>query len=71
MRAMESKSHPKCHTEAGHVCAVPSGRACYVKGCPEPAGTRWGPHWCPQHDMERLDRVSGQMQELVDLLDRS
>lgn len=51
------RSHPKCHTEAGHVCQEPSGRLC-VEGCGQPAGTWWGPYWCPEHDMERLDRIS-------------
>jgi hypothetical protein len=52
-----SQSHPNCHTEAGHVCQKPSGRAC-VEGCGRQAGTLWGPYWCPECDMKRLDRVS-------------
>ena len=44
------QSHPNC-TE-GHVCQEPSGRTCL--GCDEPAGTIWGPYWCPEHDKERL-----------------
>ena len=38
-------------------------RHCY-EGCPEPAGTLWGPYWCPEHDRERIDRISQQLDEL-------
>lgn len=48
----------------GHVCQKPSGRDCYVDDCPEPAGTLWGPYWCPEHDRERIDRISQQLDEL-------
>lgn len=41
-------AHPNC-TE-GHTCQVPSGRPCVERGCTEPAGTLWGPLWCPDHD---------------------
>ena len=57
-------AHPKCGD--GHVCQTPSGRACVERGCDEPAGTLWGPMWCPEHDRERLDRVSVQFEALAD-----
>jgi hypothetical protein len=52
-------AHPDCLTE--HVCAVPSGKSCVEPGCDAPAGTKWGPYWCPPHDQERLARVSDQL----------
>lgn len=51
-----SESHAKC--KPVHICQEPSGRQCCEPNCTEPAGTRWGPYWCPDHDKERLDRVS-------------
>lgn len=47
-----------------HVCQKPSGRTCIEGGCTEPAGTLWGPLWCPDHDRERLNCVSAQMESL-------
>lgn len=55
------KAHPTCWTEAGHCCQKPSGQPCIEDGCNEPAGTIWGPHWCPDHDAERIDLVMNQM----------
>lgn len=51
-------SHPKCAPDTGHQCQKPSGRTCCEADCDEPAGTLWGPMWCPDHDAERIDRVS-------------
>lgn len=56
-------SHPHC--AAGHVCQRPSGHECIEPGCHAPAGTAWGPLWCPEHDQERLDRISGQLDVAV------
>jgi hypothetical protein len=58
-------SHPQCHTEQGHVCQKPSGRACDEAPCPDPAGTLWGPYWCPRHDEERLDRISASLESIA------
>lgn len=55
-------AHPQCWTGTGYAhdtCREPSGRPCIERGCGEKAGTLWGPLWCPTHDVERLDRVSG------------
>lgn len=59
-----SRSHPRCADEL-HTCQKPSGRRCIEKGCDEPAGTNWGPLWCPRHDKERLERISAQLEALV------
>lgn len=58
-----SGSHQQC--SGGHVCQEHSGRVCIEVGCDAPAGTWWGPYWCPEHDKERLDRISGQLEALV------
>jgi hypothetical protein len=60
-----SASHPACRSEEGHICQQPSGRLCIEQGCPEPAGTFWGPYWCPRHDMERLDRITDSLNEIA------
>jgi len=57
-------SHQKCADAGHHVCQEPSGRACYVRGCPESAGTKWGPYWCPDHDQERLDRITASLESI-------
>lgn len=51
-------SHPNCARPDGHTCQEPSGLTCIEGGCDKPAGTCWGPYWCPEHDAERLDRIS-------------
>ena len=33
-------------------------KKCIVHGCPHGAGTRWGPHWCPTHNAERIRRIN-------------
>ena len=63
-------SHARCNRPDGHVCQQPSGRTCYEQGCEKPAGTTWGPLWCPEHDADRIDRVSRQMQAITAELDR-
>lgn len=61
---MSVKSHQRCIDAGKHICQVPSGQACIEPGCDRVAGTLWGPLWCPEHDQERLDRVSRQMREI-------
>lgn len=58
-------SHPNCHGPEGHVCAQPSGRTCREQECQKPAGTLWGPLWCPGCDEERLDRISASLNALT------
>lgn len=61
-------AHPNCQTDAGHVCEKPSGKACIEQGCGEAAGTLWGPLWCPEHDQERLNRVSAGLDKILSTL---
>lgn len=56
-------SHPNCERPSGHVCQKPSARICV--DCDQPAGTLWGPMWCPECDANRLDHVSRQMESLL------
>lgn len=57
-----SRSHPKCHGPSGHVCRKPSGRFCL--DCGNPAGTLWGPYWCPDCDAVRLDRITASLKSI-------
>lgn len=43
-----------------------TGRPCIETGCNEPAGTAWGPHWCMKHNIERIDRITQSLEELVE-----
>lgn len=62
-------SHPRCREAGRHVCQQPSGRTCIEPGCDKPAGTLWGPYWCPEHDQERLDRIGRQLAEIAESFD--
>lgn len=42
----------------GNSAKYHTGKPCVVKGCEKPAGTWWGPSWCFEHNVERLDRIS-------------
>lgn len=59
-----SGSHPHCWTGEAyvHICQQPSGEKC--AGCGAPAGTWWGPHWCPACDVRRLDGISEGLKQL-------
>ncbi len=61
---MTGRSHPKCwqSDHYQHTCQVPSGRLC-VEGCGRAAGTPWGPLWCPECDVARLDNISAGLEE--------
>ena len=62
----EDRSHPNCHSPEGHTCQAPSGRTCIERGCDTAAGTHWGPMWCPEHDMERLDRITASLESIME-----
>lgn len=42
-----------------------TGKPCIVKGCDNPAGTAWSPHWCVQHNIERINRINAQFEALT------
>ncbi len=43
-----------------------SGKSCVEKGCDNPAGTAWSPHWCQMHNAERINRISKNLREIRD-----
>lgn len=59
-----TEAHQQCVDAGEHVCLEPSGRNCVEPGCSEPAGTWWGPLWCPRHDKERIDRISNSLEQM-------
>jgi hypothetical protein len=48
----------------GNSAKYHTGKPCIEPGCNEPAGTGWGPHWCFKHNVERIDRISRQMEQI-------
>lgn len=46
-----------------------TGKECIIEGCTKPAGTGWGPLWCKDHDIERRNRVTRQMEDLLTQFD--
>lgn len=58
------RSHPGCWAgdRYAHTCHEPSGRSCI--DCGQPAGTPWGPYWCPDCDVLRLDRIESGLLDL-------
>ena len=48
---------------SGNAVSYHTGKPCIEKGCEEPAGTAWGPHWCFAHNVARLDRISANLNE--------
>ena len=62
-------AHKKCMEAGVHICQKPSGRSCYEQPCSEPAGTSWGPYWCPKHDKDRLDHVSAGFARIANSLE--
>lgn len=59
MIAFEDPSHP------GNGSEYHTGEPCHTKGCERPAGTWWSPHWCFEHNVERLHRITGQLDEII------
>lgn len=59
----KDRAHPDCWAgdRYAHKCQKPSGRTCYERGCEQPAGTLWGPYWCPDCDVVRLDRITASL----------
>lgn len=42
-----------------------TGKPCIVAGCTEPAGTAWSPLWCFRHNVERIDRITKSLDEIL------
>ena len=50
----------------GNSAKYHSGKPCHTKGCKEPAGTHWSPHWCFRHNVERIDNISSTLETMVE-----
>ena len=48
----------------GNGLAYRTGKACYEKGCEEPAGTAWSPYWCFRCNVKRIDRITRQLERM-------
>ncbi len=62
---MGNRSHPLCWDGEQYLhieCVRPSGHSCVE--CGEPAGTLWGRYWCPDCDVNRLDKVAATLEEI-------
>jgi len=42
-----------------------TGKPCIEPECNEPAGTVWSPFWCFKHNVERIKRISIQLDNIV------
>ena len=42
-----------------------SGKPCFERGCPNPAGTAWSPYFCFQHNVERFERIDKSFKEIA------
>jgi hypothetical protein len=56
--AYKNLSHP------GNSPKYYTGEKCIEEGCRELAGTMWSAFWCVRHNIERLERISGQLEFL-------
>lgn len=41
-----------------------TGKKC-IEGCGREAGTAWSAHWCQPCNAQRLDKISGQMENIL------
>jgi hypothetical protein len=45
--------------------AYHTGEECVEKDCERPAGTAWSPFWCFECNVERMHRISGQLNNFI------
>lgn len=50
----------------GNSATYQTGKPCVKKGCKAPAGTWWSPHWCFEHNVERMDRISSNLNDIIE-----
>lgn len=43
-----------------------TGKACIEPDCKRPAGTMWSPYWCFECNVERIDRISKNLEEIAE-----
>ena len=49
----------------GNSAAYHTGEPCHTKDCDNPAGTWWSPHWCFEHNVERIKRITSSLDDIV------
>lgn len=42
-----------------------TGKPCIEDDCKRPAGTAWSPHWCFACNVERMDRITRNLQAIA------
>ena len=42
-----------------------TGKKCIEKGCNNPAGTAWSPHWCVDCNIKRINRINKSLEEIM------
>ena len=49
----------------GNSPSYHTGEPCHTKGCDKPAGTWWSPHWCFEHNVDRLRNITTALEDAV------
>lgn len=58
--SFEDPSHP------GNGIKHHTGRPCIEPDCYRPAGTWWSPHWCFECNVERIKRITVQLDKVIE-----
>lgn len=48
----------------GNSPAHHTGKPCIERGCDKPAGTAWSHLWCMEHNVERMNRITRNLEEI-------
>ncbi len=63
MKAFEDPNHEgnskKYHTK----------KLCIERGCPNMAETAWNPYWCFKHNVERMRKITEELNKLASSFD--
>lgn len=60
MKTFEDPDHP------GNSSIYHTGSKCIESDCNDPAGTWWNPYWCFKHNVERMNRISKGLEEIME-----
>jgi len=41
-----------------------TGKECITEGCHNPAGTAWGPYWCFECNVKRIEKIDKAFKKL-------
>jgi hypothetical protein len=47
-----------------------TGESCITDGCENPAGTAWSPYWCFECNVQRINRISRQLEDMTQKIER-